>query len=240
MNSEILQSSNTISNFKIDPRTKIIVLVILNLMVFGEAPLYATISMVSIPFFLLLFNKRKKVALIYISAYTLALLGEIFLVPATHGILNLLIVMITNLLVRMMPGIIMGYYLIVTTTVSEFLASMEKTRIPKMISIPISVVFRFLPTLIEEIRAILDAMHMRGIGLNLKTVKSPLTVLEYILVPLLINAVKTGDELSAASLTRGLGNPIKRTHICEVGFHIQDIILLTISVAALIIFLLFK
>ncbi len=128
--------------------------------------------------------------MIYISAYTLALLGELFLIPVTHGVLNILTVMITNLLVRMMPGIVMGYYLIVTTTVSEFLASMEKTRIPEIIAIPISVLFRFFPTLIEEIRAIMDAMRMRGIGLNLRTFKSPLIVLEYIMVPLLINAVK--------------------------------------------------
>ena len=240
MNCEILQSSDTRANLKIDPRTKIIVLVILNLIVFGETALYATLFMVTIPFFLLLFSKREKAALIYISAYTLALLGEIFLIPVTHGVLNILIVMITNLLVRMMPGIVMGYYLIVTTTVSEFLASMEKTRIPEIIAIPISVVFRFFPTLIEEIRTIKDAMRMRGIGFNLRTVKSPLILLEYIMVPLLINAVKTGDELSAASLTRGLGNPVKRTHICEVGFHIQDIILLIFSAVALIIFILFK
>jgi energy-coupling factor transport system permease protein len=240
MNCEILQSSDTRANLKIDPRTKIIVLVILNLIVFGETALYATLFMVAIPFFLLLLSKREKAALIYISAYTLALLGEIFLIPVTHGVLNILIVMITNLLVRMMPGIVMGYYLIVTTTVSEFLASMEKTRIPEIIAIPISVVFRFFPTLIEEIRTIKDAMRMRGIGFNLRTVKSPLIILEYIMVPLLINAVKTGDELSAASLTRGLGNPVKRTHICEVGFHIQDIILLIFSAVALIIFILFK
>ena len=240
MNCEILQSSDTRANLKIDPRTKIIVLVILNLIVFGETAHYATLFMVAIPFFLLLLSKREKAALIYISAYTLALLGEIFLIPVTHGVLNILIVMITNLLVRMMPGIVMGYYLIVTTTVSEFLASMEKTRIPEIIAIPISVIFRFFPTLIEEIRTIKDAMRMRGIGFNLRTVKSPLILLEYIMVPLLINAVKTGDELSAASLTRGLGNPVKRTHICEVGFHIQDIILLIFSAVALIIFILFK
>jgi energy-coupling factor transport system permease protein len=237
MNCEILQSSDTSTNFKIDPITKIIVLVILNLIVFGEAPLYATIFMVVIPFFLLLFSKKEKVALIYIFAYVLAKLGEIYLVPVTHGVLNIFVVMITGVIVRMMPGIVMGYYLIVTTKVSEFLASMERIKIPEIISIPISVVFRFFPTLIEEIRAINDAMRMRGIGFNLRTAKSPLTVLEYIMVPLLINAVKTGDELSAASLTRGISNPEKRTHICEVGFHIQDIIVITASIAALTIYL---
>ena len=238
MNQDILQSSDNGTILKLDPRTKIIVLVILNLIVFGEAPLHITIFLVVIPFFLLLFSKREKAALIYISAYTLAILGEIYLVPVTHGALNVLVVMITNLIVRMMPGIVMAYYLLVTTKVSEFMAAMERIRIPEIITIPISVVFRFFPTLIEEFRSIMDAMRMRGIGLNIRTFKSPLTVLEYILVPLLINAVKTGDELSAASLTRGLSNPVKRTHICEVGFKIPDIIVLSVSTVALTIFIL--
>lgn len=238
MNQDILQSSDTGIRLKLDPRTKIIVLIILNLIVFWDAPLHIAIFLVAIPFFLLLFSKREKTALIYISAYILAVLGEIYLVPVTHGALNVLVVMITNLIVRMMPGIVMAYYLLVTTKVSEFMAAMERIRIPEIITIPISVVFRFFPTLIEEFRSIMDAMRMRGIGLNIRTFKSPLTVLEYILVPLLINAVKTGDELSAASLTRGLSNPVKRTHICEVGFKIPDIIVLSVSTVALTIFIL--
>jgi hypothetical protein len=54
MNHEILQSSDTHTILKIDPRTKFIVLVILNLIVFGEAPLYATIFNGCHPFFSLI------------------------------------------------------------------------------------------------------------------------------------------------------------------------------------------
>lgn len=240
MNQEILKSTVNSNHFKIDPRTKIIVLVILNLIVFGEAPLYITIFLVLIPFFLLLFSNKEKLALIYILLYILAKSAEIYLVPSTSGILTIFSVMITGVIVRMMPGIVMGYYLLVSTTVTEFMAAMEKIKIPICITIPISVVFRFIPTLIEEILAITDAMRMRGIGFNIRTIKSPIRVLEYIFVPLLINAAKTGDELSAASLTRGISNPVKRTNICEIGFHFPDIILLIVSILALTLFIICK
>ena len=34
--------------------------------------------------------------------------------------------------------------------------------------------------------------------------------------------MKIGQELSAASLTRGLGGPTKRTNICKIGFGFWD------------------
>ena len=49
-------------------------------------------------------------------------------------------------------------------------------------------------------------------------------MIEYRLIPLMVSVVKIGDELSAAALTRGLGAPVRRTNVCELGFHVQDII----------------
>ena len=45
----------------------------------------------------------------------------------------------------MLPGFIMGDYLVSTTTVSEFVAAMERMRVPQKVVIPVSVVFRFFP-----------------------------------------------------------------------------------------------
>ena len=59
----------------------------------------------------------------------------------------------------MLPGFIMGYYLVSTTTVSEFVAAMERMHVPEKIVIPVSVVFRFFPTVKEEYAAIRDAME---------------------------------------------------------------------------------
>lgn len=82
----------------------------------------------------------------------------------------------------------------------------------------------------EEWRAIGDAMKMRGVGWGGKKAGA---ILEYRLVPMLMCSVKIGEELSAASLTRGLGGPVKRTNICKIGLHIQDIALLLLCLAGL-------
>lgn len=74
-------------------------------------------------------------------------------------------------------------------------------------------------------------MKMRGIYLRGGKAAS---ILEYRLVPMLMCCVKIGEELSAASLTRGLGGPVKRTNICEIGLHVQDIILLLLCLLGLV------
>ena len=63
-------------------------------------------------------------------------------------------------------------------------------------------------------------MKMRGIS----TFRSPMQMLEYRIVPLMISVAKIGEDLSAAALTRGLGAPIKRTNICKIGFGAVDVV----------------
>lgn len=121
-----------------------------------------------------------------------------------------------------------------TTSVSEFVASMERMHITDKIVIPLSVIFRFFPTIGEEYRAIADAMSMRQIRVG---GKKPLKMIEYRIIPLMVSVVKIGDELSAAALTRGLGAPVKGTNICKIGFHWQDILLILFSVLCLSVYL---
>lgn len=114
----------------------------------------------------------------------------------------------------------MGYFTVSTTTVSEFIASMERIHLSQKIVIPLAVMFRFFPTVLEEYHSIGDAMKMRGIRFGGKKTGK---ILEYRFIPMMICSVKIGEELSATALTRGLGMPVKRTNICEIGFHKADI-----------------
>ena len=89
----------------------------------------------------------------------------------------------------------MGYITVRTTTVSEFVASMKKLHLPEQIIIPMSVIFRFFPTVVEEYNAIGDAMKMRGIRFGGGKASA---MLEYRLVPVIMCSVKIGEELNAA------------------------------------------
>lgn len=71
-----------------------------------------------------------------------------------------------------------------------------------------------------------DAMKIRGIT----TLRSPIKMLEYRIVPLMVSIAKIGEELSAAALTRGLGAPQKRTNICAIGFGALDIFFFLLSI----------
>ena len=122
-----------------------------------------------------------------------------------------------------------------TTTVSEFMAAMERMHLPQKLSIPLSVIFRFFPTIGEEYGTIGDAMRMRGIRFGGGKLSK---MLEYRIVPLIVSCVKIGDDLSAAALTRGLGAPIRRTNICRIGFGVWDVLAMAVCAAGMILFLL--
>ena len=225
-----------LGQFKLDPRTKIIILVIISFMVFNEAPIYVSGILVLIPFICLFFSNYKKAAVIYVVLYVAAKYIQIFLLPNSTGIISIILVTFSYTSSRMLPILIMGYYTIASTKVSEFISAMEKSNVPKDIIIPLSVVFRYIPSIIEEIKSITNAMKMRGFGLTVKSFKNPLKLIEFYMVPILISAVKTSDELSAASLTRGLSNPKKRTHLVDTEFSKMDYSLLIISVIGFLIY----
>ncbi len=240
MQHEMLTATHE-SYFKIDPRTKLILMFFVNMFAFRGGNIFIMLTIAAIPVVLLFAERKIKGAIICAAVYLAAALINEWIVPATHGAANVLVVMISGMVYRLMPGFIMGYYLVVTTTVSEFIAAMERMHISQKILIPLSVMFRFFPTVVQEARSIGDAMRMRGIAVGgSKFWKRPMSMIEYRIVPLMMSTVKIGEELSAASLTRGLGGPQRRTNICKIGFSIHDLVLLSIVTVVLLAYVLFE
>ena len=223
----------------LDPRTKLLMLVTITTLMFStsnEGIMNIVKPILSlIPFALILSEKRFKTAGKYLLLYILCFLLERIALTTLHGLPSFILMAVASIMTRFAPGIMMGAYLISSTSVSEFIGAMERMHVTEKIIIPLSVIFRFFPTINEEYQAIRDAMKMRGIRLGSG---NPLLMIEYQIVPLMISIVKIGDELSAAALTRGLGAPVKRTNICNIGFHVQDIIVILLCVLCFIAFFL--
>lgn len=221
----------------LDPRTKLLMLVTITTLMFStsnEGIMNIIKPILSlIPFVLILSEQRFKTAGKYLILYIFCFILERIALTALHGLPSFLIMAVSSIMTRFAPGIMMGAYLISSTSVSEFIGAMERMHITEKIIIPLSVIFRFFPTISEEYQSIRDAMKMRGIRLG---AGNPWLMIEYQIVPLMISIVKIGDELSAAALTRGLGAPVKRTNICKIGFHIQDVIAIVLCVLCFIVF----
>ncbi len=225
MTAEALLCVRPKSKWALDPRTKLLLVFTSgSILITGGSGgtmdvVRPTLSL--LPLLLFGLAGRWKPALKFAAFYLAAYLAECFVLPLAGGLAGFVAAAVIGIFTRFLPSVAMGSYLVSTTTVSEFIASMERMRVPRCIVIPFSVMFRFFPTIREESGAIGDAMRMRGIGPG-GGVKNPVALLEYRLVPLLMSAVKTGEELSAAALTRGLGSPVKRTNICRIGFGAAD------------------
>ena len=223
---EILKSSN--KKTLLDPRTKLCLLVFVSVFVLGNAGGNAVaefrVALNYLPLLLLLASGKWKPVLFSVIFYSLAYAFSTLLMPHCKGLLNFLILAMCGIVLRFMPGIMTGMYVVSTTTVSEFIAAMERMHVSQKITIPLAVMFRFFPTVVEESGSINKAMAMRDIKFG---GKKALQMIEYRLIPMMTCSVKIGQELSAASLTRGLGGPGKRTNICRLGFGWCDYLTFT-------------
>lgn len=221
----------------LDPRTKVVFMAyVTTLLLF----VYENIAMVcvvaAIPFILLVIEKEYKTALIYGGLFVLGIISihmkNILELPQ---IINCILVLLIALVVRLFPTFMLGFYIIKSTKVNEFITAMHKWHISEKFIIPIAVVFRFIPTIREENSFIGDAMRMRDITLGTKRFfKNPTLYLEYKVIPLMISIVKIGEELTAAALTRGLDSSEKRTSITVIGFGKNDFIMLIGSILLLV------
>lgn len=185
-----------------------------------------------LPFVLLLSERKWRTASKYLLLYAVCFALERMALHVLSGLPAFLLLAVCSVMTCFAPGFMMGAFFISSTAVSDFIAAMKRMHITDKIVIPLSVIFRFFPTIGEENAAINDAMRMRGIRFG---GRHPGKILEYRLIPLMISVVKIGDELSAAALTRGLGAPVRRTDICNIGFHAQDVVMIVLCASAFVL-----
>ena len=224
----------------LDPRTKIVLcLVVSFIMLESTTSLVVNalqIALAALPLIFLLMLGKHKMAVYYLCAYVFASLVPQLLVPLLPDIINLLFTGMIALMTQILPGMMMAYFLIVSTSVSEFVTAMDRMHVPKSISVPMSVLFRFFPTIVEEYGHVRDAMRMREVG----NLRQPMAMLEYRMVPFMTSIVSIGNDLAASALTRGLSAPVRRTNVCPIGFTWRDGLALVMMGGCIAIFLIYR
>ncbi len=227
---------------KLDPRTKLYMILIVSAIVMMSATtplLWAVrIVMTMIPILLLIAEKRYASALRFFALYAVALILTFYFLSAdSTGVFKALLTGYCGIVVQFMPALITAWYVVRTTKIDEFMSAMQKMHVPDGIAISLAVVMRFFPTIKEEYGAIRDAMKMRGISLAGGNV---VRMVEYRMIPLLFSCVNIGDELSAAAITRGLGGEVTRTSVVELRMKAVDYLLIFGFTGAAVVFVVFK
>ena len=224
----------------LDPRTSLFSIIVISMIMIGGSlsgiDFWLRLFCCAVPFVFLLVLKNHSFAAVYFLLYAFSTVVEGAVVELTSGVLNLVLVILAGIISRFLAPMVMGYCVMQSTTVSEFVTAMERMHVPQVITIPLSVMFRFFPTISEENSAISEAMRMRQVA---GKKRSAFKKLEYELVPVMMSTIRIADELSQASMTKGLGGDIKRTHICEVGLRFRDYLLMILLTAAAVLFMVY-
>lgn len=219
---------------QIDPRTKILFCILINVVIYSYIENAYLMLFIGFAFVLLLCYGEYRTIKTYVIIYAV-MTGFHILSPYIPGIIVRLLMPTIVGLQMFFPFILYGTLLVKTSRMSDVINVLDRMHCPNALIIPFLVLFRFFPTIRQEISHISNAMKLRGLNFGPRSLLTkPMKTIEYLYVPLLYSMVKSGNELTVASLTRGLGGEKKRTYNYEVRFHIIDFLLIIIFILLMI------
>ena len=150
----------------------------------------------------------------WIVSFCILLLLQYIILPAAPEVIAMIFVILVNYSIRMFPCLMVGALMIREISLRRFVLAMRKLHFSEKLIIALSVTIRYFPAIREETNYIKEAISLRKIKSSKK--------LEVMLVPLMMSATATAEELSAAAVTRGIENPIKKTSLLTLKLHCID------------------
>ena len=218
----------------LDPRTKLFLILLCVLSVMFAPNLYFQFTLVLVIGLLATLCGKWQYALRGIFAYALICAFTVWCIGVLGGIRRTMFVAFLGLIHKVYACGMLAGLVISTTKVGEFLSAMARLHVPKKLTIPIAVMLRYLPTIREDWHFIKDAMRLRDVSPTFwGFLKAPAMTINCIYVPLLTAASKAADELSIASVTRGIENPKPRTCLVSIRMQAVDYISMVLFAAFL-------
>lgn len=222
-----MNGSSKKHTLKFDPRTELLLLVLANVVAFTHHSVWVEISWVVLLLLLITACGCKKAAGKLAVAFGVCLLLQYYIFPNGPKILASSFTILVSYARKIFPCLIVGTLILQKTPVRELMVALRKCHIPQGLIIPLSVTIRYFPALKEEVGYIRDAMKLR----NIHGVEK----LECLLVPMMISATTTAEELSAAAVTRGIENPAHKTSMVIMKFGTQDFLCLALGIVFCVI-----
>ena len=223
---------------KLDPRTKLLSLLVLNALVMRASPTSTLLAVQLLAVLALLWEvggaTAARTGLGCLVCDVLSL-GSPFLVAWLEGLgapRSVVLVIGTCAAIafwfaRFFAGFGLALYVYRTTRIGQMKAALRAVHLPRVFVDALAVAFRVIPTVGSEAVAIREAMEMRGVDLGIRGVlRHPLVIAERFLVPLLSSIARVADDLAASSVIRGLGGKARPTSLTRLRATAWDVLAL--------------
>ncbi len=227
---------------RLDPRTKIILLFVLMILIFAVkgAAAYSILTCATI--FLVLVSKIPPLTilkslnpLLWIILFTLAIhlvshdgevLAELWIFKITDEGVRFGVLISLRLILL----IILSSLLTFTTSPLQLTDALEKLLSPLArfgvpaheLAMMMTIALRFIPTLIEETDKIIKAQKSRGVDFESGNILRRLKMFVPVLVPLFLSSFRRADELAMAMEARCYRGGAGRTHLKQLDFGRAD------------------
>ena len=225
---------------KIDFRTKIFLTNVIGIVAIegslGRRYYYLGILIAIFPYLLALFDRKWSLLIKGLLYTSVAILGQGLLLKLPQNFLTMILNLYVGIIIRVLPGIMMGYYALVTTKMSDLVYSLQKISLPNFLIIPVSVMFRFFYSIKEDYKKINEAMYMHGLSMK-NFFKEPAKILEYKFVPLLMITSQTADDVAISAMTRGMRVDGERSSISDASLKLQDYVLIAFGIFIIVLFI---
>ncbi len=216
----------------LDPRTKLFLILLCVFCAMFAPNLHFQFALAALIGLLAAFCGKWRYALQGIFVYALICVFTVWSMGAMTGTWRTMFVAFLGLVHKVYACGMLAGLVISTTKVGEFLSAMARLHVPQKLTIPIAVMLRYLPTIREDWHFIKDAMRLRDVSPTFAGfLKAPAMTVNCIYVPLLTAASKAADELSIASLTRGIENPSPRTCLVKIQMQMTDWLIMVLFLA---------
>ena len=239
---------------KLDPRTKIIAMILLLVCVFLPIG-YIGFAALLILIFTLLKVSKIKISSIFNSLKPMwfmmvfILIINMFLIQDGEELFTLFgrpfyvkaFTQTLLVIIRLMLMISVTTVLTATTKPLELTYGLEYFMSPlKVIKFPtheiamtISIALRFIPTILEETQKIMKAQASRGVDLQEGKLKEKIGAIISLIIPLFISAFQRSEELANAMEARGYNPSAKRTRYRQLKFKGIDLTSIIVSTLVL-------
>lgn len=224
---------------KIDFRVKLLLTIVIGIVAIegsiGQRYQFLGFLVAIFPYILAVFDKKFSFVFKGLFYSLLAISIENYSLIIGEKFFAMILNLYGGIVIRILPGVMMGYYTMTTTSMSDLVYSLQKMKMPDVIIIPISVMFRFFYSIKEDYKKINEAMYMHGITIK-NFFKNPMKYLEYKFVPLLMITSQSADNVAISAMTRAMKPSCPRTSISNQKFKIYDYILFIFAIILIFLF----
>ena len=210
-----------------DPRAGLLLLVTANVVVFAQKTTLPGNVFVFLLAIVMTLCGHVKSAIKFGLLFVTLVLAQTYIFPVAPIWINFMFGIFCNYGRRMLPCFMAGMLLIQTNSLHRFILAMRKLRFPQELIIPIAVSVRYFPAIKEEFTHVGEAMKLRGTPWMRR--------IEGYLVPIMLSATTTAQELAQAAVTRGIENPCPKTSAEELKFQWTDWVLSSVGIVTTIL-----